>query len=206
MPYCSNCGAYMPDGESKCVACGSVVMPSQAGQASSAASSAAFAQMPEAPKAPEVNADELRETLEAKQKEQLENSKDWAQSAHAQNSTHRPSTTSGNTGGVPTAEKKPGEKKDYCSSKLWAGLSYVSFLCLFPLFMGTKNEFVKFHAKQGLVLALASVLFDILGNFSGLLRLVLSVLRLYLIYKGIKNVMEEKKEELPYIGKYAEKL
>ena len=204
MPYCSNCGAYIPDGETKCVACGSVTMPSQAGQAASA-SSAAFAQMPEAPKAPEVNADELRETLEAKQKEQQEKNREWAENAREQYNASKPTTASAHTGGTPSSAKKPEGDGTFFSGKLWAGLSYVSFLCLFPLIMGTKDEFVKFHAKQGLVLCIASVIIDALVKVLGILGIVLSAFRLYLIYKGIKNVIEEKKDYLPYIGKYAEK-
>jgi hypothetical protein len=50
-----------------------------------------------------------------------------------------------------------------------------------------------------------SIVIDILGKFSGLLGFALSLFRIYLIYKGIRNVVDGKKEYLPFIGQYAEK-
>ena len=59
--------------------------------------------------------------------------------------------------------------------------------------------------KQGILLFVLSVIIDIISKISGLLGLALSVFRIYLIYKGIRNVVEGKKDFLPFIGQYAEK-
>ncbi|MBF0373262.1 MAG: hypothetical protein HQL39_07555 [Alphaproteobacteria bacterium] len=43
-------------------------------------------------------------------------------------------------------------------SMLMAGMSYLGILCFVPLMMNKDDEFVHFHAKQGLVLWMWSVL------------------------------------------------
>lgn len=201
MPYCSNCGAYLPDGETKCVACGTVMV---AESSSYGSSSAAFAQAPEAPKVPDFS-DDLMEMLDAKRKEQEKKSKEWAEQAQAQYQQQSANTTSAHTGGKPSSEKKADGTVSPSTSKILAGLSYVSALFVIPFFCAKNDKFSIFHAKQGLILFLFSIIVDIVAKISGLLGLIGGAFRLYLIYKGIRNVLEEKTEFLPYIGKYAEK-
>ena len=45
-----------------------------------------------------------------------------------------------------------------CRSPLMAALGYLGVLCFVPLLMSKDDEFVYFHAKQGLVLWIWSVL------------------------------------------------
>jgi len=82
-------------------------------------------------------------------------------------------------------------------------ICYIGFLCLIPLLKKEKNEFVKFHMNQGLVLfgfeaitwifvMIAPILWA-LGNIAGIFWLVLSII-------GIMNVIKEEKKELPVIG------
>jgi len=90
-----------------------------------------------------------------------------------------------------------------------AFISYIGVLCLIPILMKEKDEFVKFHAKQGLVLFIGEVatwiVFGIvpflwfLTNLLGLFWLVLSVV-------GIVNVVKKEKKEVPLVGKFAEKI
>ncbi|MFC1789738.1 DUF4870 domain-containing protein [Patescibacteria group bacterium] len=88
-------------------------------------------------------------------------------------------------------------------------ISYLGPLCLIPILTQEKNEFVKFHAKQGLILfiseaiiwffvALLPIFYIILWIFN-IAWLVLSII-------GIINVTKNKKKELPLIGKFAENL
>lgn len=87
-------------------------------------------------------------------------------------------------------------------------LSYLGILVLIPLLLEKKDEFVKFHAKQGLVLLMAEAILwfvswiPILGWLAGLIGgmfcLVLTIL-------GIVNVLSGKKTPLPLLGQYAEK-
>lgn len=84
--------------------------------------------------------------------------------------------------------------------KTIAVLSYLGILCLIPLLLKKDSEFVKFHAKQGLVLLIGWFLVWIpfLGWILGIVLLVLSIM-------GIINVLNSKREKLPIIGDLAEK-
>lgn len=94
--------------------------------------------------------------------------------------------------------------------KSMALLAYLWILVLIPLLLKKDSEFCRFHVKQGLVLFLASLGVMILGMvpilgwliilpFGWLAITILSVL-------GIINVLQGKRWEMPYIGKYAEKI
>lgn len=88
-------------------------------------------------------------------------------------------------------------------------ISYIGILSLVPYLAKEKDEFVRFHAKQGLALFIAEIgtmmlwMVPFLGFFViqilNLIWLVLSIL-------GIVNVVNNKKEKLPVIGDLAEKL
>ena len=90
-----------------------------------------------------------------------------------------------------------------------AVISYIGPLCLIPILSKEKDEFVRFHAKQGLVLFAGEVaiwaifglmpFFWYFANILGILWLVLSII-------GIMNVMNKEKKELPLLGKFADKL
>ncbi len=101
------------------------------------------------------------------------------------------------------------EKNKEEQTNIMALISYFSVLCLVPILAKKKDEFVKFHAKQGLVLSIGEVATLIvvgiipflwfLGNLLGLFWLVLSII-------GIINVVKNRKKELPLLGKFAEKI
>ena len=87
-------------------------------------------------------------------------------------------------------------------------------LVFVPILSGSKSEFVRFHANQGLVLFICSVLWNALdwilsrfvwfmdvgiislGDLLGIVNLALVVLAII----GIVNACKSKKEELPFIG------
>ena len=102
-------------------------------------------------------------------------------------------------------------------------LSYLGPLCLVPLLTGEKDEFVKFHVKQGLVLfifeALVWIIFSlILGSMTwswytwgalGMFSMLQTLLYLcvgILSVVGIINVLNGQRKELPFVGKFAEKI
>jgi len=103
-------------------------------------------------------------------------------------------------------EESPRGKKG--QANIMAIISYIGFLCLIPILTKEKDEFVKFHSKQGLVLFAGEVITWIvisivpvlwfLGNLLGLCWLVLSIV-------GIMNVVRNKKKEIPFLGKFAGK-
>ena len=100
------------------------------------------------------------------------------------------------------------EIKEKKQVNVLALISYIGILCLVPILMKEEDDFVRFHARQGLVLFIceagtwtvfAAVPFLwFITNLIGLFWLVLSVI-------GILNVFGNKKQELPVIGKFAEK-
>lgn len=190
MPYCKSCGAYIPEGDSYCVACGTAV-------SSGAAASAAQAAQ-ESHSAP--TSDDLRETLEQKLKEQQEKAKEWAQNM----SSSGAHSTSQSTGGTPTAQKPASGFSPETKSKLLSVLSYVGIGCFLPMLFAKDDERALFHGKQGIVLLGLSLIIDVLSRMS-MVASILSIFRLYLMYKGIKNVFCNRMEYLPYIGQFAEK-
>jgi len=111
--------------------------------------------------------------------------------------------TSAETEQVSDASKKTED------NKLIAILSYIGVLCLIPLLTKKDDEFVFFHAKQGLVLFIAEVITAfvaaipflgwIIAPLASLLWIILSIV-------GIVNVLGDKTKELPILGKYAVKI
>ena len=96
-----------------------------------------------------------------------------------------------------------------CRSTLMAAMSYLGVLCFVPLLMSKDDEFTYFHAKQGLVLWMWSVLamFALhlpgigkwLFGFSSMAVVVLSV-------AGLAAVGFRRAWRLPLISQIAEKI
>ena len=123
-----------------------------------------------------------------------------------------------NTSQTPINQPKKADDK-----KIMGILSYISFLCLIPLFTKKDDDFVYFHAKQGLVLfgleVIVYVIYRILvailiGSIIGwgllsILTLIVNLLNIGLLVLsiiGIINVVQNQKKGLPLIGKFAEKI
>ena len=114
------------------------------------------------------------------------------------------------------------------SDKLLSALSYLGLLVIVPLIVNQekKDEFIKYHTKQGLVLAgvgLISLAIRwmvptgayfyygfgtgyLLWAFVGLLITVLQIGIFILAVIGIMNAVQNEKKPLPLIGKFAENL
>ncbi|CAK0756006.1 Magnetosome protein MamF [Azospirillaceae bacterium] len=94
-------------------------------------------------------------------------------------------------------------------SRVFAAFSYLGILCFVPLLMNRNDEFVQFHARQGLVLWMWGVfaLFTLglpgIGKwffgFSGMMIMMYSGV-------GLLAVLLEKAWKLPLICKLAERL
>jgi fumarate reductase subunit D len=89
--------------------------------------------------------------------------------------------------------------------KPWAILAYLSILCFIPLIMKRDNPFVLYHAKQGLLLFVGSILFSVsaiipvigfIGALGNIAVLVLSII-------GIMSALVGKYWKAPVIGKIA---
>ena len=76
MAYCKQCGAYIPDGQNKCLACGYDEQAEQAAAQAAAAQAAAYA---EEAKAREQAAEETRAEVERRRAQRQEYNKAWAE-------------------------------------------------------------------------------------------------------------------------------
>ncbi|MBF0610889.1 MAG: hypothetical protein G8345_08140 [Magnetococcales bacterium] len=95
------------------------------------------------------------------------------------------------------------------SSKVMAAMSYLGILSLVPLVMNRNDEYVRFHARQGVilwmweVLAIYTLLLPAFGKmffkFSSFLCVVLSIV-------GLVAVLLGRAWKFPLIGDWAEKL
>ncbi|MFH1552490.1 MAG: DUF4870 domain-containing protein [Candidatus Omnitrophota bacterium] len=99
------------------------------------------------------------------------------------------------------------EKKT--QENVYAILSYLWILCLIPILMKKDDEFVRFHARQGLMLFIVEVgvgiigIIPVLGQVIYLLGMLICGL-LSLI--GIVQVLMGNKWKIPVIGDWAEKI
>ena len=84
-------------------------------------------------------------------------------------------------------------------------LAYIGILVIIPLIV-SKDAFVKFHVKQGLVLFIIEIIISVLGfsfyAFWGLINL-LNLIVLILAIIGIVNVANHQEKELPGVGQLA---
>ena len=206
MAYCDKCGAYIPDGQSKCLACGFDPAEEEKRAAQAArqpANQRAQAEQrrrerqeinkkwAESEQQHRRNMEELerrRKEAEEKAKREAEQKKsaDWQQTEYGSfrftNADNRTGTFAGH-------------------SKLLAALSYVSILFLIPMLFAQEDEFARFHAKQGARLFVCNAIGSILGSIFSI-GWVINLLLIYLMIVGIINALNDKWEALPYIGKF----
>ena len=81
-----------------------------------------------------------------------------------------------------------------------ASMSYLFILAIFPYIFGRKNNFIFFHAKQGIALLVvwALLLFSFYVLF---LPWLIALALVILIVIGIVNCVRQKERALPVIGK-----
>ncbi|MCI7571236.1 MAG: zinc-ribbon domain-containing protein [Clostridiales bacterium] len=108
------------------------------------------------------------------------------------------------------------DAQDIQNNKAMAILAYLSILVLIPLFAAKESKFARFHTNQGLILAIAEIIFSIaysiissilyaiswrLGFIATIIS-ICSIVFLILAIIGIVNAADGKAKELPIIGKY----
>lgn len=86
-------------------------------------------------------------------------------------------------------------------SNLMAALSYVWVLSIVMLFIKKDDEFVKFHAKQGLILFIASFV-GVIPFFGWFIWLIVVVLDIV----GFIKALSGEKFKIPVVGDLAEKI
>ena len=214
MGYCTSCGAYIPDGQTKCLACGFDENAEK--KETSTASAAAAAKAPEQERSQrkyrQFDSDTLRKQLDEQRRRQQENSRKWAETEYAQrqkvkeeqtrNFTNTSGTSGANKNNYTDTVRSTVQSADV--SKLMAGMSYVSALFLVPMLLSKDDSFVAYHAKQGMKLFIAGIIGRIAGSIIGLGWLV-TLAQVYLAYVGVQNVLNGKRKPLPYVGELFEK-
>jgi len=107
-----------------------------------------------------------------------------------------------------TPNMEPGQNKPQNNNTAMAVIAYIIFFI--PLLTDAKNDpFVKFHTKQGAVIFIiglvAWVIMMVLPFLFPLIWLV-QLFLLVMVVLGIVNVVNNKKEPLPIIGQFGDKL
>lgn len=99
---------------------------------------------------------------------------------------------------------------DIEKNKVMAVLAYFGILVLIPIFAAKDSKFARFHANQGLVLALAEIIVNVaigilkrimLRGLFGFIGGILDLVFLVVAIIGIVNACKGKAKELPVVGK-----
>ena len=108
------------------------------------------------------------------------------------------------------AKKREAKTSGVDEGKLWAILSYLFILWIFPLWViKPRKDFAVYHAKQGFMLFIAAIVINIAGTILPIIGwwiiLPLGNLAVFILWIiGIINAATNKKKPLPLIGKWAE--
>ncbi|MFA5047970.1 MAG: hypothetical protein WC516_02940 [Patescibacteria group bacterium] len=85
--------------------------------------------------------------------------------------------------------------------KMWGVISYLWVLSLVALAARRDNEFVRFHASQGALVFILSLIFMFIPIVGWILNIILGIMAII----GIINAVQGEKWELPLLGAPAKK-
>ena len=208
MAFCDKCGAYLPDGHTKCLACGYDSTEAERAKAEQDA-----AQKKEEKKGTEkyysFSNKELREKLEEQRRKQQEASKRWAEQEkerrrESQTGTHNDYHYDESAVNNESNKERSKETAAWKNRKLFSILSYLGFLFVLPFIFCKDDQFALYHAKQGAVL----FLYGIVCRLLSVVPVVGAVARMFHIYclvMGISNALKGRMRPLPYIGQLGER-
>lgn len=109
------------------------------------------------------------------------------------------------------------DNADIEQNKFMGILAYFSWLVLIPIFAAPNSKFARYHANQGLILAITEVIWWIgtviintmffainwrLGYVVGTILALANIVFVVLLIIGIMNAANGKAKELPVIGKF----
>lgn len=83
--------------------------------------------------------------------------------------------------------------------KVWAAVGYLWILSLVALAARKDNEYVKFHASQGALLFVISIVFMFIPVLGWLLNILVAIAGII----GIIKALQGEKWEIPVIGAWA---
>ena len=232
MAYCVRCGAYIPDGQSICLACGYdpeaarlAVQEKEKNNADKKSGSAAAARQ----YSTKSSNEELRRRLEEQRRRSQEQNRQWAEQEKnrreeqaAREEARRRQQEEDRRWAREEYERRQAEQRTRANfdsdlnsrsragaadagegNRALAALSYLSILFALPYIFTPQDRYARFHAKQGLKLFIFGIVADIAASLIGV-GWIVTLIRLYLIYKGMTNALNGKKEPLPWIGTLGE--
>ncbi len=94
-------------------------------------------------------------------------------------------------------------------ARFLSAICYLGIFCSIPLILKIKNDYIRFHARQGLVLLLVEIFFVLIfiipfiGWIIGFFGLVASAI--FSLIGLIKSLIG-KQYKMPFIGKFADKI
>lgn len=104
------------------------------------------------------------------------------------------------------------DAQDIEQNKVFAIFAYLSWLVLIPLFAAKGSKFARFHANQGLVLAISEIVcwvvlgilkrLPLIGWIFGIVDGLFSLVVLAFVIIGIVNAANGKAKDLPIVGSF----
>lgn len=219
MAYCKNCGAYIPDELTACLACG---FDEHAEQASAAVRKKRAEQT--------AQEEDLRQVMhrhrmlqqeknrqwaeqEKARREQQEENRRWAGEEYARRQAQkeleeeqrrREEEQRRQKQEAARAQAGSGTASQSRGNTALAALSYLNILFALPFFFTPDDEYAKFHAKQGMRLFLFTLVTRIIKYITPF-GWIFTLMHLFFIGKGMNNAINGRKEPLPYIGTIGKK-
>ena len=198
MAYCKKCGAYIPDGQTRCLACG------YDEAAENAASQYAYA----------YDEDSARRDYEAERKEKQQQNREWAKEEYARRKQEREEEEARKKAEAaeraarrnydPSRQSEAGMSYTEGNSKFFAAASYISLGFLLQKMFLPDDEYAQYHAKQGERLFICGILAEVVGSIFGIGWIPI-LLRLGYTWRGIVNAKNGEETELPYINGFFDK-
>lgn len=199
MAYCDRCGAYIPDGQLKCLACGYDPSAAQR-EEQQRASAAAYQQQKQAE---EQRRQEEKQRAEEERRRRMDDDRRWAEKEYARRRAERARNDSTSFSAADFGREFNRRVNTAGGNKVLGMLSYFSFLFILPLIFGGEDKFCRFHAKQGLALFVFSAIADALSATP--FGWIMQIMRIYMIVKGVISAANGRCEPLPFIGKFLDK-
>ena len=226
MAYCSKCGAYIPDGQTVCLACGYNPAEEQR-KAKEQRQSASQGRTGSAAYQYSSNNQELRRRLEEQRRrsqeqnrrlaeeekrrheeqtareeerrQRMERDRQWAREEYEKRQEEKRRAEEETRQRAAYGEHAGYRKQNADTSRVLAALSYFSILFVLPRLFAPEDEYARYHARQGFKLFLFGIAADIQTGMLGF-GFIFSIARLYLLIKGVMNAVNWKREPLPFIG------
>ena len=212
MAYCSKCGAYIPDGMTRCLACGYDE----------------HAEQTAAQYAYKYDEAEAKKDYEAERARKQEQNKQWAREEYARRVQQQGEDKArlareaeedrerqrAEAEARAAASYDPGKKSEaglsysQGNSRFFAALSYIPFLFILQKMFLPDDAFAEFHGRQGRKLTFVWMLAQIIGGVLPIpgLGLVAFLLGCGFAARGIANAKAGKMAELPFINKLFNRL